>query len=251
MYSILHEILKDRRGGMVFTCFGPWHLGWLVLTLILMTVLIHRLQGRGAEERSRTARNLIDLAFGLYIADLFLMPLAYGEIDIEKLPFHACTAMCVLCWCSHRSRSLENYRVSLALLGFLSNLVYLIYPAGVMWHQVGPLSYRVLQTLGFHALMSLYGLTVLLCAGRGDLGNWRRHLTVLIAMTAWALLGNWVYNSPDRFYNWFFVVRDPFYILPEHIAPFVMPVLNIALFFTVELGVCAVFKEVHLCDTKT
>ncbi len=41
------------------------------------------------ETREKTVRFFIDLAFALYIADLFLMPVAYGEIDIKKLPFHA------------------------------------------------------------------------------------------------------------------------------------------------------------------
>jgi hypothetical protein len=53
-------------------------------------------------------------------------------------------------------------------------------------------------------------------------------------MTLWAMAGNFVYNG-SRFYNWFFVVRDPFYIFPETVAPFVMPFVNVALFFAVEL----------------
>ena len=39
----------------------------------------------------------------------------------------------------------------------------------------------------------------------------------------------------SHFFNWFFVVRDPFYAIPEAIAPFIMPFLNIALFFAVEM----------------
>jgi hypothetical protein len=30
-------------------------------------------------------------------------------------------------------------------------------------------------------------------------------------------------------------VRDPFYAIPETVAPFVMPILNIVLFFAVEM----------------
>ena len=58
-------------------------------------------------------------------------------------------------------------------------------------------------------------------------------------MTAWALVGNYAYNGTtekyNHFFNWFFVVRDPFYIIPESIAPFIMPPLNITIFFAVEL----------------
>jgi len=58
-------------------------------------------------------------------------------------------------------------------------------------------------------------------------------------MTAWALLGNYVYNGSSEgyshFFNWFFVVRDPFYAIPEAVSPFVMPILNIVLFFAAQM----------------
>ena len=152
MYLFLHKLLADRIGGVVFRCFGPWHFFWIALTAAVFAALYLHLRSR--EGREKTLGVLIDLCFGLYILDFFLMPLAYGEIDIEKLPFHACTAMCVMCFLSRRSRFLGRFRGSFALLGFVSNLVYLVYPAGVMWHGVHPLCYRVIQTLGFHGLMT-------------------------------------------------------------------------------------------------
>lgn len=229
MYPILHQLFSDNKGGEIFVLFGPWHFFYILLTLAVIVLLLRRRKG---EDRDRTAKRFSDLAFGLYILDLFLMPLAYGEIDIEKLPFHACTAMCVMCFLSWRVAALEKYRSSIAMLGFVSNMVYLIYPAGVMWHGVHPLSYRVIQTLAFHGVMTVSCLLTLLCGDGAE--NRRRDLGVILGMTAWALLGNWAYNSDSRFYNWFFVVRDPFYILPEAVAPFVMPVLNTALFFGAE-----------------
>ena len=58
-------------------------------------------------------------------------------------------------------------------------------------------------------------------------------------MTLWAMIGNYVYNGEaegySHFFNWFFVVRDPFYIIPESIAPWIMPILNIGIFFGVEM----------------
>jgi hypothetical protein len=183
---------------------------------------------------------LISFAFAMYVADIFLMPLAYGEIDIEKLPFHACTAMCLLCFLSYRVKFLQKYRISFVILGFLSNCIYLIYPAGVMWHAVHPLSYRVIQTLLFHAVMSVYGLITLVYeCDKIDIKKCYRDLLVIVCMTAWALLGNYAYNGESEgyshFFNWFFVVRDPFYVIPETIAPFIMPIINIMLFFAVEM----------------
>ena len=238
MYTILHALLAARTGGEVFRCFGLWHFFWIGLAAALFGLLLRAL--RRQKDRQAALGRLMGLAFGLYILDFFLMPLAYGQIDIEKLPFHACTAMCVMGFLSWRISGLERFRVSFALMGFLSNFVYLLYPAGVMWHGVHPLCYRVVQTLGFHGLMSVACLLSLIF---GDLGTWRQHLSVTAVMTAWAMLGNYAYNSEARFYNWFFVVRDPFGLLPAVVSPFVMPVLNIVLFFAVEMAVCAILRR--------
>ena len=185
------------------------------------------------------------------------MPFAYGEIDIEKLPFHICTVTCVLCFISRHVKALDAYRTHIALLAFISNLVYLIYPAGVMWHKVHPLSYRVVQTLLFHAIMTIYGLLVLLFDDKKI--QWKhcyRDLILLGIITAWAVLGNALYNGTageyDHFFNWFFVVRDPFYIFPENVAPYVMPFLNVAVFFAVESAIYGVFYIVKKhADKKT
>ena len=248
MYSFLHDLLSDRKGGEIFTLFGFWHFLYILLTLGVIALVLWR--QKTAVQKNNAAKFFVDFAFGLYILDFFLMPLAYGEIDIEKLPFHACTAMCVMCFLSYRFPRLAKYRTSLAMLGFLSNVVYLIYPAGVMWHGVHPLSYRVIQTLVFHSAMTVYGfLTLVQEHQRFRIQNWGKDLAVLVCMTLWALLGNWVYNGTSdnysHFFNWFFVVRDPFGMFPKAIAPFLMPFLNVALFFAVEM-----ILHLIICCTK-
>ena len=246
MYALLHELLSDRKGGEVFICFGLWH--WCFILLALAAVVIAALNMRKMDGTSRewALDHWINLAFGLYIADFFLMPFAYESIDMEKLPFHVCTAMCVACFLSRRWEPLKPWESHLALLGFVSNLVYLIYPAGVMWHRVSPFSYRVIQTLLFHAQMTVYGFVVL---WENPPRPGRRELAVLAAMTAWAILGNRMYNGTsgdyDHFFNWFFVIRDPFYILPEHIAPWLMPPLNILIFFAAEHLTCAILRRLR------
>lgn len=242
MNAVLTKLLSDRQGGRVFRCFGPWHFGYLALFGVLFAAMWLQLRKRDCAAGKKVSTALIHAAFGLYVADFFLMPLAYGEIDVEKLPFHACTAMCVMSFLSTHVRALAPWKTRFAMLGLVSNLVYLIYPAGVMWHQVHPLSYRVVQTLVFHGIMTLYGLSALLFeADLSQLRNRRRDLLVIAAMTLWAMLGNTVYNSDARVYNWFFVVGDPFSAIPAHIAPYVMPVVNVLLFFVVEWVLYRVF----------
>lgn len=240
MYSFLSNLLADKKGGEIFTLFSGWHFFYILITIggVVATLLL--LKNKSDNVKKTVERIFISVAFGLYMADFFLMPLAYGEIDIEKLPFHACTSMCVMCFLSYHVKFLEKYRESFVLLGFISNLVYLIYPAGVMWHAVHPLSYRVIQTLIFHSIMTAYGfIFIALERDRFNIKKSYRDIAVVALLTVWAILGNYTYNGTygeqSRFFNWFFVVRDPFYAIPEEIAPFVMPVINIVLFSAVEI----------------
>ena len=242
MYEFLHNLLSDKKGGEIFTLFSPWHFFYIALALLSLITIFLLLKHKEIQLKQKVSSWLISIAFALYIADFFLMPLAYGEIDIEKLPFHACTAMCVMCFLSYRIKFLEKYRISFVILGFFSNCIYLIYPAGVMWHAVHPLSYRVIQTLIFHSVMTVFGALALIYErDRIEIKKCYRDLAVIIGMTLWAMLGNYAYNGESGeysyFFNWFFVVRDPFYAIPESVAPFIMPFLNIAVFFAAEMGV--------------
>ena len=240
MYSFLHNLLSDKKGGEIFALFSAWHFLYIFLTALAIVVLLAVFKNKTNESQKRLQKVLINICFALYMADFFLMPLAYGEIDIEKLPFHACTAMCVMCFLSYRIPFIEKYKTSFVMLGFISNLVYLIYPAGVMWHAVHPLSYRAVQTLIFHSVMTVYGfVTLAFERQRISFKTAYRELYVLLGMTVWAIIGNYAYNGTSEgyshFFNWFFVVRDPFYALPEAISPFIMPFLNIFLFFCAQM----------------
>lgn len=240
MYSVLHSLLSDKKGDIVFSCFGVWHLIYILIVFVIAFLAIYFLRSKTQESKNRVTKIFINIAFAMYILDFFLMPFAYGEIDIEKLPFHICTAMCVMCFLSRHNHFLEKYSLHFALLGFISNLVYLLYPAGVMWYQVHPLSYRVIQTLAFHGCMVIYCLLALVFdEKRLEWKKCYRDLIVVSAMTLWAVIGNALYNGNGDGYshnfNWFFVLQDPFYLLPKEIAPFIMPILNIVLFFTVDM----------------
>jgi hypothetical protein len=105
-----------------------------------------------------------------------------------------------------------------------------------MWHEIHPLSYRVVQTLFFHGVMAVYGFLVLMYERDGF--EWKkcyRDLLTVVGMTVWALIGNTLYNNDVQFHNWFFVVRDPFNMFSENISPFIMPFLNVTIFFAAEL----------------
>ena len=242
MYGFLRNLLMDKTGGITFQCFDAWHIGFIVLFGVAAVLAARYLRGKNAAERGKVISAFAGIAFGIYMLDFFLMPLAYGQIDTEKLPFHACTTMCVLCFASRHNGFLGKYRLQFAALGFLSNFIYLMYPAGVMWYGIHPLSYRVVQTLVFHGFMVVYGVLVLIYESDGF--AWRkcyRDLVLIVALTGWAMLGNAAYSTDTQVHNWFFVSQDPFGMLPADIAGYIMPELNIVLFFGVEMLVYLVF----------
>ena len=255
MYNFLHELLSDKKDGKIFTLFSGWHFLYIALTIVSIVVILLVCKRKTKQQKFLVTKMIVNIAFGLYILDFFLMPLAYNEIDIEKLPFHACTATCVACFLSYRIPLFEKYRTSIVLLAFISNLVYLIYPAGVMWHAVSPLSYRVIQTLIFHSIMTIYGFLSLAYERENiNLKAWYKDLIVVCIMTAWALVGNYTYNGTSQnyshFFNWFFVVRDPFYLFPKNVASFIMPFVNIALFGFVEMLIHVVIGVLNKKNKK-
>lgn len=236
MYNILRKLLEDQTGGVIFKCFDLWHICFIVFFVTIAVLLCLNMKKKSREKQKKIMDTVIGIALGLYATDFFLMPFAYEKINIDKLPFHVCTTMCVMCFWSRHNAFLGKFRLQFAMLGFLSNLTYLVYPAGMMWLDIHPMSYRVVQTLIFHGVMMVYGLLVLIYESEEFM--WKRiykDLGVVAAMAAWARLGNTLYNNSEKLYNWFFVVQDPFGAFPEDIAPYIMPFLNVAIFFAAEL----------------
>ena len=246
MYEVLNELLKDKKTETVFSCFGIWHILYMLIIFVIIGLVIFLLKNKSSDAKRKAINVSITFAFCLYIADFFLMPFAYGEIDLEKLPFHMCTITCVLCFLSRHNKFLSKYKTQFAILGLISNIIYVIYPAGVGWYQIHPLCYRVVQTLLFHGAMSAYGIFVLVYDDV-DL-KWKncyKELVIITIITLWALLGNTLYNGTlgdyDHFFNWFFVIQDPFYILPRDIAKYIMPFVMIIVIFIANIIVYAIY----------
>lgn len=236
MFELLSNLLKDHKGDVIFNGFGIWHILFMIFIFCEIIFVLLFLKNKSDDSKKKMINVVIDIVFGLYILDFFLMPLAYGAIDIEKLPFHICTISCVLCFLSRHNKFFGKYKLQFALIGLIGNTIYVIYPAGVGWYQIAPYSYRVIQTLLYHALMTLYG--VLTLAYDNEKLEWKncyKELILIVFITLWALLGNSIYNSNARVYNWFFVVQDPFNILPKDIASIVMPPVMIFIIFLADI----------------
>ena len=254
MYKLFHEFLADKTGGEVFTLFSGWHFLYIALVAITIGLVLFLSRKKNYHQKARIAKVFVHIAFILYMADFFLMPLAYGVVDIDKLPFHACTTMCLICFISYYNKFLAKYRMSFVMLGLIANIIYLVYPAGVMWYNIHPLSYRVVQTMLFHSIMTIYGILMIVFEYKKmEIKKCYRDLAVIACLTVWALIGNYIYSGTSgnysHMFNWFFVINDPLGVIPTEISPYVMPFLNIVVFFAVEiiihLVVLAVKKAIN------
>lgn len=250
MYPFLQNLLEDKFEGELFAMFTLPHLFFifLIAAVVAAVLLISRKKGIAVLERS--TRFLISLAFGLYMADFFLMPFAYGVIDIDKLPFHVCTSMCVMCFLSYHVPALEKFKLSFVLLGLISNVVYVVYPAGIMWSGVTPYCYRAIQTLLFHSVMTMFGILMLVKEFRNfDIMKWYLDLVPIVALTVWALIGNYSYSGDygdhTHDFNWFFLKYDPLGIFPVSLSPYIMPFVNIAVFFAAEMLIHLVIDKLQ------
>lgn len=247
MYEIIRNLLEDKKGGITFNCFGLYHIIYMIVVLGALIFLLLYLRKKSQEVKLKAINVTISIVFIMYILDFFLMPFAYGKIDIEKLPFHICTITCVLSFLSRHNKFLYKYRFSFAILGMISNLIYFIYPAGVMWYQVHPLSYRVIQTLLYHGIMMIYGFLVVVFEIKNlKMKDCINEIIVLMCLVLWALIGNYMYMDKSYAYNWFFVLQDPFYIIPEDIAKFVMPFIVILSFSIVVI----IFYLIYILISK-
>ena len=227
MYDFMRNLLEDKNDGYIFQCFDIWHISFLLIEFSAIVVLFLLFRNKSDSVKQKLVDSTISIAFGLYVADMFLMPFAFGEISIEKLPFHACTLTCLLCFLTRHNKFLGKFKKSFTIIGFISNLVYVLYPAGITWSLVHPLSYRAIQTLIFHGVMVAYGIFAFVF-DKDIVFDWRKlfkqDLSVLVLMIIWALIGSYSYTGTYagyyHWYNWFFVRTDPFQILPPVIAPF-------------------------------
>lgn len=239
MYAILHDIFADKEDGRVFQCFGFWHFFYIFLVIAIIVGAILFLRNKDEKTKEKLLKVLVAIPFGLYMADFFLMPFAYGEIDVDKLPFHSCTSMAIMCFLSNHNNFLKKYRLHFAMLGFISNLMYISYPAGIMGY--APISYRAIQTLLFHSMMIVYGFVTMFTEYKElNIKRSYRDVVILVLLTLWATIGNTLYSgSADGYshdFNWFFIKSDPFGgIIPENIAPYILPGLNLIAFFGIEI----------------
>ena len=256
MYEFLKNLLEDKDNGVLpFEAFSLCHILYLLLIIAVIVLVLFLFKNKSQEAKNKLINVTLSIALGVYIADFFLMPFSYGYIDIDKLPFHICTLMSIMCFLSRHTKLFSKFKTAFTLMGLVGALMYLTYPAGVA--KADGYSYRILQTVLYHGLMVAQGVFAI---AYNDLDlSWKSlkyDLFAILGLVVWAMIGNTLYSGTvtetcgcvegctniitvyDHDFNWFFVKHDALYVIPDDIDIYIAPFMMIVAIF----GMCALIR---------
>lgn len=224
--------------GIQLTPFSPAHIVYLIL--IGGGITLAYLGLRHADE-ARKEKVLRLLAYALvfsYVSDFFFHEFVYGGLNTDKLPFHICTALCILVAVAQFRHNGDKIREPIAILATLAPLAYLMLPISVGSGE--PWCYQAVQTMFFHSVLLAWGLlSVLLGRVKPQIQHAWKSGVVLMGITLWAKFGNLLME-----HNWFFLEEDAFYIglVEQGVIPrWSLMIINPAVLFLAVLayyGVC-------------
>jgi len=147
----------QSKGGPNIEVFSLLHFMYIILIVGLTIGLAFILRKRSEKAKKITLNILAIAAISVYIADFFIMPLARsgGDIDLDKLPFHLCTACAILIPFAHFNSKMKpesSFREAVTALSLVVSMMYICYPGSALGG-IGAFSYKVVQTFVFHGLV--------------------------------------------------------------------------------------------------
>ena len=201
------------------TLFSIWHILYVVIILgaILFLALLFRKLSQKAQNRLILALTMLPI--GLYAADFFIMPLAYGNIDVDKLPFHFCTMLSILILFVQFGKPFGFMREAVTALAIVTPMMYLCYPGSALGG-ITPFCYQVIQTFLYHGAVMAWGVcSVVLGKSTLRFKNIWKPLLLICAFLAWGSFGNAVYSTTEHHYDWCFVTGSTFPFIPKLLMP--------------------------------
>ena len=224
--------------GISVTAFSIPHFVYLALIFGTVLGLWYYLRRQNDSKKEKALRFLAYALVISYLSDFFVHEFVYGEMNIDKLPFHICTALCPLVAIAQFNRNGDKIKEPVTMLSVLAPMMYLCYPASIGDGE--PWCYQAVQTMFYHGTLMTWGiLNLSLGVVKPELRmSWKSGL-LLICITLWAKLGNILLE-----HNWFFLEEDAFYIglVGNGIIPkWLLMVMNPIVFFLAVLalyGVC-------------
>ena len=235
--------------------FNLWHFFYIFLIFGGVLAGAYYLKDKSLETKGKVLRALAFLIMFSYVTDYFVHDFVYagfdeatgeyirGGLNMDKLPFHICTAMGVIVTFTTFNKRLERFIEPVAALAIAAPLMYLVYPStgvgGEFW------CYRVLQTMFFHGVLMAWGI-LSVATGKTSLkwkNIWKAEI-LLIGITLWAKLGVTLLE-----YNWLFLMYNPFGIEALD-KPWLLPIITptaifavVAAIYGINSGIRALLKK--------
>lgn len=253
MRELFFKLFSDEPfgSGVVIESFSVWHFLYILLIVGGMIGGALLLKNKPTETKNKALAVLAYLLVISYISDYFVHDFVYadfengeyirGDLNMDKLPFHICTALCPIIAFTQFNKRFGKFLEPVAALAIVAPLMYITYPSTGVGGE--PWCYRTMQTMFFHGVELAWGfLTVATGKTRFSFRNIWKAALFLVGITLWARLGCTLLE-----YNWFFLLYDPFGIgLPEWSLTFLVPLsifAMVALVYGIYYGVVAVIKK--------
>lgn len=226
MRDFLIKIFGTTNLGVEIGLFSVWHFLYIIIIAGAIVGAGFALRKRTDETKNKTLKIISIVTLCLYISDFFLQPFVTSdhELNIDKLPFHICTAMGIIAVFAQYSNKkwFKEVAVALAITG---SLMYLCYPGTALGGGKSPWCYKVIQTMIYHGMLLGWGV-LNLTTGQVKL-NWKNiwmPLVGILIITAWAAIGNICYNehwaNGSPHFDWFFITGSTFPFVPTALMPF-------------------------------
>lgn len=237
--------------------FNLWHILYILIIFGAIFGGAYYLKDKSDETKDKVLRTIAFLIMFSYLTDYFVHDFVYASFDeatgeyiraglnMDKLPFHICTAMGVIATFTQFNSKLHRFLEPIAALAIVAPMMYLVYPStgvgGELW------CYRVFQTMFFHGMLMAWGI-LNVATGKTSLrwkNIWKAEI-LLIIITLWAKLGVTLLD-----YNWFFLKYNPFGIAALD-KPWLLPIITptaifaiVAAVYGISYGVIAVMKKLE------
>ena len=238
--------------GISVTAFSIPHFVYLALIFGALFLLYFKFKNAPLERKQNLLNLLIILLTVSYLSDFFFHDFVYADVEngvvlesgglnMDKLPFHICTALCPISAFVQFNGKFKRFIEPVAILATLAPMMYLVYPASIGDGE--PWCYQAMQTMFYHGVLMIWGiLNISFGVVKPEIRNSYKAGILLVGITLWAKLGNLLLE-----HNWFFLEEDAFYIgLVEGgiIPKWLLMVINPIVFFIAVLGVYGVYYGV-------
>lgn len=226
--------------------FSVWHFLYILLIVGGTIWAAFALVRKNEKTQDSVLKTLATLLVVTYLGDFFFHPFVYGELNVDKLPFHLCTFLCPCVAFAQFNKKFAFAKEAVAVLSIVGSLMYVTYPGSAIG-DISPFHYKIVQTFLYHGLLFAWG--VLSAATRRVEFNFKRvwqPLLLILLIVVWASIGNALYSNEEHHYDWFFLTGSTFPFIPAPLMPLaviaaVFGMVNII--YGIYYGVCYVIKN--------